>query len=92
MTVWKFLPGGTQRIPLAKKLSRPLLLVHGTADDNVFYRHTLKLTDALFRAGKQFDVLPLPGITHMYSADPQVAERLWERNVKFFRQHLGGPK
>lgn len=79
-------------IPLAKNLSRPLLLVHGTADDNVFYRHTLKLTDALFRAGKQFDVLPLSGITHMYSADPQVAERLWERNVKFFRQHLGGPK
>jgi dipeptidyl-peptidase-4 len=79
-------------IPLAKNLSRPLLLVHGTADDNVFYRHTLKLSDALFRAGKQFEVLPLPGITHMYAADPQVAERLWERNVKFFRQHLGGPK
>ncbi len=79
-------------IPLAKDLKRPLLLVHGTADDNVFYRHTLKLTDALFRAGKQFEVLPLPGITHMYTADPQVTERLWERNVHFFRQHLGGPK
>jgi dipeptidyl-peptidase-4 len=79
-------------IPLAKNLSRPLLLVHGTADDNVFYRHTLKLSDALFRAGKPFEVLPLPGITHMYAADPQVAERLWERNVTFFRQHLGGPK
>jgi dipeptidyl-peptidase-4 len=79
-------------IPHAKNLSRPLLLVHGTADDNVFYRHTLKLSDALFRAGKPFEVLPLPGITHMYAADPQVAERLWERNVQFFRQHLGGPK
>jgi hypothetical protein len=28
----------------------------------------------------------------MYTADPQVTERLWERNVKFFRKHLGGPK
>ena len=37
-------------------------------------------------------VLPLPGITHMYTADPQITERLWERNVTFFRQHLGGPK
>lgn len=35
-------------IPLAKDLKRPLLLVHGTADDNVYYRHTLKLADALF--------------------------------------------
>ena len=79
-------------IPLAKDLSRPLLLVHGTADDNVYFRHTLKLADALFRAGKEFEVLPLPGVTHMYTADPQVAERLWERSVRFFKTHLGEPK
>ncbi|MGL6094495.1 MAG: alpha/beta hydrolase family protein, partial [Fimbriiglobus sp.] len=79
-------------IPLAKTLTRPLLLVHGTADDNVYYRHSLKLADALFRAGKEFDTLPLPGVTHMYSADPVVMEKLWLRNVRFFRTHLGGPK
>jgi dipeptidyl-peptidase 4 len=79
-------------IPLAKDLKRPLLLVHGTADDNVYYRHTLKLTDALFRAGRPFETLPLPGVTHMYTADPQVTERLWERAVTFFRMHLGGAK
>jgi dipeptidyl-peptidase-4 len=79
-------------IPLAKNLSRPLLLVHGTADDNVYYRHTLKLSDALFRAGKEFESLPLPGVTHMYSADPVVMEKLWLRNVTFFRKHLGAPK
>lgn len=78
-------------IPLASGLRRPLLLVHGTADDNVYYRHTLKLADALFRAGREFETLPLPGITHMYTADPKVTERLWERNVRFFQTHLGKP-
>ncbi|MBN9521355.1 S9 family peptidase [bacterium] len=79
-------------LPLAAKLERPLLLVHGTADDNVYYRHTLRLSDALFRAGRPFEALALPGVTHMYSADPVVMERLWARNASFFRQHLGGPR
>ncbi|MCS6863979.1 MAG: alpha/beta fold hydrolase [Gemmataceae bacterium] len=79
-------------IPLAKNLQRPLLLVHGTADDNVYFRHTLKLANALLRAGRDFETLPLPGITHMYSSDPAVMEQLWARTARFFRRHLGGPK
>ncbi len=79
-------------LPLAKNLKRPLLLVHGTADDNVYYRHTLKLADALFRAGKDFESLPLPGVTHMYTSDPAVMERLWARTAGFFKTHLGESK
>jgi dipeptidyl-peptidase-4 len=79
-------------IPLAKDLKRPLLLVHGTADDNVYYRHTLKLSDALFRAGREFEALALPGVTHMYSADPAVMERLWAKTAGFLKRHLGEPK
>jgi len=79
-------------LPLAKDLKRPLLLVHGTADDNVYYRHSLKLADALFRAGRDFESLPLPGVTHMYTSDPVVVERLWARTATFFRKHLGEPK
>ncbi|WP_145235499.1 prolyl oligopeptidase family serine peptidase [Urbifossiella limnaea] len=79
-------------LPLADKLDRPLLLVHGTADDNVYYRHTLRLSDALFRAGRRFEALALPGVTHMASADPVVMERLWTRTAGFFRSHLGGPR
>jgi dipeptidyl-peptidase-4 len=79
-------------LPLAKDLKRPLLLVHGTADDNVYYRHTLKLSDALFRAGRDFESLPLAGVTHMYTSDPVVMERLWAKNAGFFKKHLGEPK
>jgi dipeptidyl-peptidase-4 len=73
----------------AADLKRPLLLVHGTADDNVYFRHTLKLTDALFRAGREFDVLPLSGLTHRAAA--AVPQYLFVRYAAFFRKHLGGP-
>jgi dipeptidyl-peptidase-4 len=78
-------------VKMADKLTRPLLLVHGTADDNVYFRHTLRLTDALFRAGKEFEVLPLPSLTHMVP-DPVVTERLWTRIAGHFQKHLGKPK
>jgi dipeptidyl-peptidase-4 len=71
----------------ADRLSRPLLLIHGTADDNVYFTHSLKLADALFRAGKDFDFLPLPGFTHMVP-DPLVTERLYGRILRHFDRHL----
>jgi dipeptidyl-peptidase-4 len=74
----------------APDLQRPLLLIHGTGDDNVYFRHTLKLADALFRAGKDFELLPLSGMTHM-TPDPVVTERLYSRIVSFFQLHLGKP-
>ncbi len=71
-------------VPQAK---RPLLLMHGTADDNVYFLHTLKLSDALFRAGKPHQVLPLSNFTHMVP-EPQVTERLYERIAGFFKETL----
>jgi dipeptidyl-peptidase-4 len=62
----------------APSLRRPLMLVHGTRDDNVYFFHTLKLCDALFRAGKPFSLLPLPGLTHMVP-DPVVKQQLYGR-------------
>lgn len=75
----------------AAGLSRPLLLIHGTADDNVFFLHSLKLADALTRAGKPFEFVPLGGFTHMVP-EPAMAEHRWVRTVEFFRHHLGEPK
>ena len=62
----------------AAGLRRPLLLIHGTSDDNVLFFHSLKLSHALFRAGKPHELLPLPGLTHMVP-DPVVTERMWTR-------------
>jgi dipeptidyl-peptidase-4 len=75
----------------AKNLTRPLLLIHGTTDDNVFFRHSLKLADALFRSGREFEFLPLTGFTHMVP-DPLVRERLEQRMVDFLRRNLGEPR
>jgi dipeptidyl-peptidase-4 len=74
-------------LPDAAKLERPLLLIHGTADDNVYFLHSLKLSDALFRAGRPHQFLPLTGFTHMVP-DPLTVQRLEESIVRFFTDAL----
>ena len=71
----------------ADQLSRPLLIIHGTADDNVYFLHSMKLCDALFRAGKPYEFLPLAGYTHMVP-DPVIIKRLNGRISEFFTTHL----
>ena len=46
----------TSPIRLAKDLQGKLLLVHGTADDNVHFQQTMDYAEALVQAGKQFDM------------------------------------
>lgn len=74
-------------LPLAGKLERPLLLIHGLADDNVFAAHTLQLSSALLAAGRPHSVLPLSGVTHMTSQEV-VAENLALLQIDFLRRHL----
>ncbi len=69
------------------KAQRPLLLIHGTADDNVYFMHSLKLSNALFRAGKPHALLPLPNFTHMVP-EAIVTQRLWERIATHFKENL----
>ena len=71
----------------AGKLDRPLLLVHGLADDNVVAAHTLRLSSALLAAGRPHNVLPLTGITHMAS-DEVVRENLLRLQLDFLRKSL----
>jgi dipeptidyl-peptidase 4 len=72
----------------AKDLVRPLLILHGTADDNVYFLHSLKLVDALFRAGKTFEFVPLPGYTHIV-ADSIGVTQVNHRIIEHFERHLG---
>ncbi|MFC4911184.1 S9 family peptidase [Actinomadura gamaensis] len=74
-------------IELADKLTRPLLLIHGLADDNVVAAHTLRLSSALLAAGRPHTVLPLSGVTHM---TPQeiVAENLLLLQVDWLKKSL----
>ncbi|SCQ20763.1 S9 family peptidase [Tannerella forsythia] len=46
----------TSPILLAKDLQGKLLLIHGTADDNVHFKQTMDYAEALVQAGKQFDM------------------------------------
>jgi dipeptidyl-peptidase 4 len=72
----------------ASKLDRPLLLIHGLADDNVYVANTLRLSQALTEAGRPHAVLPLSGITHAPSKE-EVAENLLLLQVRFLKDALG---
>lgn len=75
----------------ASKLSRPLMVLHGTADDNVFFSHSLKLSDALTREGKPHALVPLSrqahGITH-----PELVTGMYLSAIRFLRDALREPK
>ena len=71
----------------APALRRPLLLVHGLADDNVVAAHTLALSGALLAAGRAHSVLPLTGVTHM-TPQEVVSENLLRLQADFLLQHL----
>lgn len=76
-------------IPDAAGLSRPLLIIHGLGDDNVYVAHTLRLSAALLAAGRAHTVLPLAGITHM-AAREDVAVNLPKLELEFLNRALAG--
>ncbi|MFD3685580.1 prolyl oligopeptidase family serine peptidase [Nocardiopsis sp. NPDC058631] len=73
----------------AAKLERPLMMIHGLADDNVAFAHTQRMSSALMAAGRPHTVLPLSGVTHSPS-DPTVAENLMLLQVEFLKGNLRG--
>ena len=78
----------TDLAPLAPGLERPLMLIHGLADDNVVAAHTLRLSRALTEAGRPHTVLPLSGVTHM-TPQEEVAENLLLIQLRFLQDALG---
>ena len=68
---------------------RPLMIIHGLADDNVVVAHSLRLSSSLLAAGYPHAVLPLSGVTHM-TPQEAVAENLLLLQVAFLRNALAG--
>ncbi len=72
---------------IVKQLKGHLMLVHGDIDNNVHPANTLRVVDALIRAGKRFDMLILPGQRHAFGT---MDEYFYWRMVDFFSRHLKG--
>jgi len=72
----------------AGDLTRPLLLIHGIADDNVIVAHTLRMSSALLAAGRPHQVLPLSGATHT-PTDENTVSQLLRHQLTFLIDALG---
>ncbi|MFE0426006.1 prolyl oligopeptidase family serine peptidase [Streptomyces sp. NPDC058953] len=71
--------------------ARPMMIVHGLADDNVVVAHALRLSSALLAAGRPHEVVPLSGVTHM-TPQEEVAENLLLLQAAFLERTIGsGP-
>jgi dipeptidyl-peptidase-4 len=76
-----------ERLRTPGTIRRPMMIIHGLADDNVVAAHSLRLSAALLAAGYPHTVLPLSGITHMASHET-VAENLLLLQLDFLRRAL----
>jgi dipeptidyl aminopeptidase/acylaminoacyl peptidase len=77
----------TSPIHAVDRIVRPLLVLHGTADVNVPYVESLRLVDAVLRAGKDVDFITYPGEYH-YFHRAHVLRDAWTRVERFFDDHL----
>jgi dipeptidyl aminopeptidase/acylaminoacyl peptidase len=69
------------------RLSRPLLVLHGTADVNVPFLESVRLADTLLKNGKRFEFFTYPGEFHYFHRE-HVLRDAWQRVEEFFARHL----
>lgn len=72
----------------ANKLNGKLLLIHGTADDNVHLRNMIRYTHALTQANKEFDMALYPDSNHSIYYGGNTRFHLFTRIAKFFIENL----
>lgn len=63
-----------------------LLIIHGTADDNVHFQNTMEMTRALNRCGKQYDMMIYPDQNH--SMMPHDSRNVRQKMVEYTIEHL----
>jgi dipeptidyl-peptidase-4 len=71
----------------ADQLRDPLLLVHGLSDDNVHFRNTESMIEALVAAGRRFDVMVYPGESHGI-ATPLARRHVFSTITSYLLEHL----
>lgn len=74
-------------IALAGKLEGNLLLIHGTADDNVHFQNSVEYTRALIAADKHFDMFFFPDKDHFIHGD-NARKYLYEKVIDYFKRNL----
>ena len=72
----------------ADKLHGKLLLVHGTADDNVHLRNMIRYTHALNQANKEFEMALYPDSNHSIYHGSNTRFHLFTRIAKFIIENL----
>ncbi len=71
----------------ARNLEGKLLLAHGTADDNVHFRNTARMVEALVKAGKPYELAIYPGKGHSILGD-EARPHIFHRLTRFFEEIL----
>jgi dipeptidyl-peptidase 4 len=71
----------------ADKLKGKYLLCHGITDDNVHWQHSVALTEALIKAGKQFETYYYPNRDHGIYGDGATMH-LFQKITDFFMENL----
>ncbi len=74
----------------AANLKGKLMLVHNFEDDNVLFQHSLRMADALQKAGKPFDFMLYPQKAH--GVDGSVRRHMLEGMMAFWERNLLTPK
>ena len=74
----------------AHRLQGELLLILGEQDDNVDPASTMQVADALIRAGKDFELLAIPGGGHTVGRSSGPIDYAHRRQADVFVRHLLG--
>lgn len=72
---------------LAKNLKGHLLLMHGDIDNNVNPANSIRVANALIKAGKRFDYIVVPGQRHGFG---DMTEYMFWRLADYFNNYLLG--
>ncbi|GMM93068.1 S9 family peptidase [Qipengyuania sp. MTN3-11] len=73
-------------IPDATKITDPLLVIHGMADDNVVFENATELIAALQEGNAPFEMMLYPGYTHRVSGE-QISPHRYNTVFRFLESH-----